>query len=331
MKKIIIVMLLALIILVPCFAEGQKESPAASAASYPDASKSIRIIICRGAGSSVDTAGRIFAPFLAKELGVSVYCENVDGGRGKIGLTQAYRSAGDGYTLVIGNFPSYCLMQVAEEVDDFDMTKFVPIYNFSGLETACIGCATGEFKSVQEIIEHCKANPGRVILSTTSGITNSALGLAMFFAATGVDVKILPYDSGKDAVGAAVGKHSDFFLANTANAASYVKNGTAEVLCTFAAKEDLTYPEAPLFKDLYGETYSFYSQIGILAPPGTPDNVAKALESAAAKAVASPEFIKASTGVFQVQAMNAADLGSSIRSSVQIAKDNLDILLKLVK
>ena len=77
----------------------------AGAQSYP--SRAITFIVPYGAGGPADTMGRTMAEAMRPHLGQTVVIENVTGANGTIGVGKAVRSAPDGYTVSIGNWPSH--------------------------------------------------------------------------------------------------------------------------------------------------------------------------------------------------------------------------------
>ena len=78
---------------------------AASAQGYPN--RPITFIVPYGAGGPVDVLARALAEPMRQALGQSIVIENVVGANGTIGVGKAVRSAPDGYTVSIGNWPSH--------------------------------------------------------------------------------------------------------------------------------------------------------------------------------------------------------------------------------
>ena len=78
---------------------------AAAAQTYP--SRPITMVVPFGAGGPTDALARIVAQRMSATLGQQIVIENVTGASGTIGVGRVARAAPDGYTIVLGNWPSY--------------------------------------------------------------------------------------------------------------------------------------------------------------------------------------------------------------------------------
>lgn len=338
MKKLFSV-LLAITMLLALAGCGQKEDagpsttpsddgnpPAASTSSdFPKGT--ITIVVCRGAGGSADTIARMFAPYFAENLGCNVIVENVEGGSGKIGLSQVYRADPDGYTLVLGNFPSYILTEVIEGEDvAYEMDKFEPIAGISGKEgNVLIVPADSPFESVEELVAYGLENPGKLSMAVTSGISNSALAQAMFLGVSGVDLTVIPYDSGNNCVTAVMGKEVDCAVCSSTAAYTPADEGTIRVLTTFGEMEDEELEGVPTFSSIYGEEYGYDVVMGILAPPETPDEILTVLREAAYAANNDPAFTEAAGSSFHVVPRTSDELAEVIEGCYNLAEASKDL------
>ena len=75
-------------------------APMARAASYPDPSRTIRLIVPFAAGGGVDVLARLYAEALKEKHGLTVVVENRGGASGTIGGQLVHQAAPDGYTLL---------------------------------------------------------------------------------------------------------------------------------------------------------------------------------------------------------------------------------------
>ena len=76
-------------------------SGSAFAQQYP--SKPVRVVVPFPPGGVTDTAGRLIAQKLSERLGHQFYIENISGAGGNIGMANAARSPGDGYTILLSS------------------------------------------------------------------------------------------------------------------------------------------------------------------------------------------------------------------------------------
>src|SRR5205807_1122943 len=78
---------------------------AAAAETFP--SRPVTMVVPFGAGGPTDALARIVAERMRSSLGQPVLVENVTGASGTLGITRVARAAADGYTIVLGNWPSF--------------------------------------------------------------------------------------------------------------------------------------------------------------------------------------------------------------------------------
>lgn len=327
MKKMSFAMV-ALCLGVSCFAF----QTSAKAAAYPD--KPIKIIVVRQAGGSADIVARMYAPFLQKALGANahVVVENVIGGAGRIGLTQAFRAAPDGYTLVIANLPSYVLTQHIEGNVPYVMSQFEPVVGISGNEgNVLIVPGNSPINSVEELIAYDKANPGKLNMGVTSGLSNSSLALAMLLDKTKIGPQAIPFDDGNAVVTAIMGKHVDVGVCSAVAAYNPFASKSIKVLCSFGKTIDSNLPGVPTFASIYGEEFAYDVTMGLLAPPKTPADVLKVLRDAAIKGANDPELAKTVGKSFTVVPQSAEEFGKDIANNYKLAESCKELLLKMLK
>src|SRR2546430_4080921 len=86
------------------------------------------MIVPFGAGGPTDALARIVAQRMSAPLGQTVLVENVTGASGTIGIARVARAAADGYTIVLGNWPSFVVASATYNNLTYDVVKdFEPI------------------------------------------------------------------------------------------------------------------------------------------------------------------------------------------------------------
>ena len=98
------------------FAIGFLLAAITSAAAQPYPSRPVTMIVPFGAGGPTDALARIVAQRMSAALGQTVLVENVTGASGTIGIARVARASPDGYTIVLGNWPSFV---VASAISSF--------------------------------------------------------------------------------------------------------------------------------------------------------------------------------------------------------------------
>src|SRR5215813_1452988 len=166
-----------------------------AAAQYPD--KPIRLIVPQAAGSATDTVARILGAELGKELGQQVVVDNRPGGALTIGLDLTAKAEPDGYTICMGPIGALAITRDMVTKLPYDIER-----DFQAIALATRGhlllavSPTLPFKSVQEIIDYAKSNPGKLLNASSSNGSPGHVGGELFKYMSGTDIVHVPYRGG---------------------------------------------------------------------------------------------------------------------------------------
>lgn len=292
---------------------------------YP--TKPIKITVGRAAGGSSDLVARVLQPFLSKELGQTVIIENVPTGGGKIATNRIFKAAPDGYSILAGNFPTEVVNQVVDDKIPYDMTKFTPIYSYSGGTAPTINTLKNSpIKTLDDLIRAGKQK--KLIMSTMTGLANSPVAYALFAKNTGVTFKVVPYASGAEAMTALLGGHSEVSFNNSIDIMD--KAGKeVNTLAIFLPERYRDLPNVPTFAEKYPGV-SYETSIGLLAPPNTPKAVVDVLAKTMDKICKDPAFVKAAANTFDVKPLGPQAFGKLIQQQMNSARQIKEMLMQFV-
>jgi len=97
----------------------------AAASEFPD--RPIRLVVPFSAGGPTDTAARLIADPLQRQLSQPIILENMPGGSGVPGVESVVAGVNDGYTLVVGGIAPIVLVPAARKLR-YDVQKdLVPL------------------------------------------------------------------------------------------------------------------------------------------------------------------------------------------------------------
>lgn len=283
---------------------------AAFAQTYPD--RPITMIVPFTAGGGSDLVARVLQPEMSKSLGQQVLVVNRDGAAGTIGTAAVAHAAPDGY--VIGLVASAPLIsQPHLRKLPYSLDSFEPVCQaFDGGPHILMVAQSSPFKSMKELLEYARANPGKLTYGSSGPGSLPHLAMADLVKTAGVDIVHVPYKGSGGAAQALLGGHIST-LAEQANiAASYGLRG----LAVFDDTRYAALAEVPTMKELGIATGSLVQFGSIVAPKGTPAAVLGRLEKACYDAVHAPAFRDS----LQKQKMpflyrGAADQGKYLRAS----------------
>src|SRR5262245_52736520 len=140
----------------------------AAAQSYPE--KPIKLVVPFPAGGATDTTARLVAQRLQLGLGQSVIIENQGGAGGSIATKQVALARPDGYTLMMGSLSTFGTHPVLYKLDYDPMKAFVPVASAVIDKLVMVAGPALQVRTVQELVTHAKANPGKLKYGNAIGI-----------------------------------------------------------------------------------------------------------------------------------------------------------------
>jgi tripartite-type tricarboxylate transporter receptor subunit TctC len=253
----------------------------AIAQSFP--SKPVTLICPWPAGGPTDIVVRAMGEAAAKHLGQPVIVDNKAGASGTLGpATMAASAKPDGYT--ISQIPITTVRLPLMQKTSFDTLRdFTYIAHLTGYVFGVTVKADSPFKTWAELIEHARANPGRINYGTPGSGTSLHIGVEQMAAQSGVKMNQVPFKGEAEAFAALMGGHVDFMAAGTGRS-DMISSGQIRVLNIWADKRSKRIPDVPTLKEL-GYPFVFDSPWGIAGPKGMDPAVVAVLESAFKKAI----------------------------------------------
>lgn len=203
MKKVLTIALCALLLAGTVFAQGLQEEKA----SFPDPEKTITIIVPQGAGGGTDTQTRQLAEAMKKVSGFdNIIVENVTGGSTGIGTNQVIDSENDGYTLLM--YGTYVICgTMTGYTEGFKELDFVAGLDLEPFMIAVR--ADSQFKTLKDVIEYAKANPGKITLGNAGATATTGVVAYGLNVACGDIFNVVSFKGGAELIPAVLGGHCD--------------------------------------------------------------------------------------------------------------------------
>ena len=259
----------------------------ASAQGYPN--KAVRVIVPYAAGGNMEH----WRPTLAKVgqlLGQTFYMENKSGAGGNIGADAAAKAPADGYTLVIGTIGTHAINVTAYTKMPYDAIKdFTPIVSLATMSNAVIVNATSPVKSVPELIELSRANPGKLNFGSPGNGSSAHMTGELFAQANGLKLQHVPYKGSAPAMMDLMAGRIDIMFDNVPLPLPHIKAGKLRALAATAAQRAPVLPDLPTLAELGYKGFDVSSWYGIYAPAGLPRELVAKLNAAFNEAMKSPD------------------------------------------
>jgi tripartite-type tricarboxylate transporter receptor subunit TctC len=259
---------------------------AAQADTYP--SKPITIIVPFGPGSGTDTITRVIAQPLSVALKESVIVEDRPGANGALAALYVARSAPDGYTLFMStNSPHSAAPFLMKNIGYDPVKDFAPITRMGSYTLMLCVHPDIPAKSVKELIEYAKVNPGK--LSFASGNTSGVVAGETLKHWAEIDMLHVPYKSVPPALNDVLAGRVSMMFADLTTALPHVKAGTLRALAVTRLKRSALVPELPTLDEAGVKGFNMDSWAAIFAPAGTPSDVIRLLNAELRKIIDSPD------------------------------------------
>ncbi|MEQ1772569.1 MAG: tripartite tricarboxylate transporter substrate-binding protein [Burkholderiales bacterium] len=260
---------------------------AQSAADYP--TRPVRMIVPFPPGGSNDIMGRYFAQYLSERVGRSVVLDNRPGADGIIGTEIVSRAAPDGYTLLVAS--------AAHAVNGGTRKlPFDPLNSFEWAGTLGLGPsvlsvnAAVPASSVKELIAHGKANPGKLVLSTSGGYAQFSAEL--FHHMSGMKLIVVVYKGGFPALIDAMAGQAQINMGSLIQTIPHLKGGKIKALATTGAKRSSPTPDLPTIAEAGVPGYEANNWWAVAAPAGTSVVIINKLNAEIARYSKLPETLK---------------------------------------
>ncbi len=257
----------------------------AAQAAYPE--KPITLICWSSAGSSHDLMARVVAKISEEILGQAVVVVNKEGGGGKVAMSYVKNQKPDGYTIMSNTRSMTELFPDTSgnlSIDDFKYVSRMVRDPF-----VVTVRADSPFKTIDDLIAHAKANPGKLTMGGFSVKSVDESLVLDFEKAAGIDLNYIPYKGGSEPVVAVLGGHIDAVVSNPGEVNSNYKAGKLRVLALATETRFSPYDDVPTLKE---KGYNIVTEHwrGLMVSKDVPDEVVAKLNEVMVKVVAHPEF-----------------------------------------
>lgn len=265
---------------------GGLTAPAGAQADYP--TRPVTLVVPFPAGGSTDLIARLVAAKMAGPLGQQVVIENRGGAGGNIGSAAVARAEPDGYTILMGTVATHALNPALYKKMPYDPVKsFAPISLLALIPNVLVVNPSFPAKSVKELIELLKANPGAYSYASSGNGTPLHLSGELFKTMAGVDMVHVPYKGAGSALVDVMAGHVPIMFDNLPPSLEQIRAGKLRGLAVTTKERAPSIPELPTIAETL-PGYETYSWNALFAPAGTPKPIIDRLHAAAVAALADP-------------------------------------------
>lgn len=260
--------------------------PALAQSDYPN--RPVKLWHGFGAGGNADTVARIIAMKMSEGLGQTVLVDAKTGAGGNIASDMVAKMPADGYNLILltgGHAVSGAM---------YKQLPFDPVNDFSMISTLMfmpfvIGTsADSPIKSVADLIEAAKREPGKLSYSSVGVGSTQHLAGELFSSLAGVDMIHVPYRGGGAPVQDVMTQLVTVLFDTLTPTTPHIRSGKLRALGVTSRDRAPSVPDVPSASETL-PAYEVTSWLGVAGPAKLPADVLRRLNQEVARVVALPD------------------------------------------
>jgi tripartite-type tricarboxylate transporter receptor subunit TctC len=244
-------------------------------------------------GGTADLLCRILADAVKPEIGQNVIVETKSGASGFIANEVVANSPPDGRTVGLAAMAAMCVSPVmpGQKLPINVDTDLTPIANIAGVYNMLVFGKHVPFRTVPELIEQAKKNPGKISYASAGNGTSQHLAGELFKKMAGVNLLHVPYRGGAPAIQDIVAGNCDIMFGNMPEFLGQIAGRNLIPIAFGSPRPSPLFPDLPLISQ-YLPGYSVVNWFAVFGSRGLPVDLVDVWNKALRAAVAKPEVQK---------------------------------------
>jgi tripartite-type tricarboxylate transporter receptor subunit TctC len=262
---------------------------ASAQTQYPN--RPITLIAPAAPGGLTDMLARAVGDELGKRLNTTVIVENKQGAGGTVAMASLAREKSDGYTLILAFQGPITVAPALYETLPYNASRdFTVIHTVSKHYQALAVNASAPFKSVQDVIDAAKREPGKLSYGSAGVGSSAHLAGEVFQLEAGIKLNHVPYKGEAPALRDVAGGMVDMAFATLVATKPIADAQRVRVLGLGAATRAGAAPDLPTFAETGLPGYDVPAWYGLMAKSETPPAIVEILRRKSAEMLKDPAF-----------------------------------------
>ncbi len=254
-------------------------------------SQPVRLVVGYAAGGPVDAAARLFAPALAKELGMVVIVENRPGAGGVLAGNSVAKAVPDGLQLFFAGSPTITISpHVLKSMSFNPVTDLSPIAPILSYTNVLVVSKDQPFKTIKELLVYAKANPGKLTYGSAGVGASNHLSGELFAKRTRTEFNHIPYKGNAPAMTDVIGGQISMMFDIVGSARNYITSGRVRALAVTSRERNPSLPDVPSMREEGIADYEVGGWFGLYGPAKLPAAIVDRYNDATRKALANEEL-----------------------------------------
>lgn len=289
-------------------------SPILKAQTLPNGT--VRIVVGFPPGGGTDALARVVGQKLSAMWNLSVVVENKAGAAGVIAADYVSKQPADGNTLLMAHINSHALAPAMGQKLSYDAIRdFSPI-GMVGVTPNLLICNVDQpAKTVKELVEYCRVNPGRISFASAGGGSAQHFALEMFKLRAKIFALHIPYRGSGPALVDLIGGQVNYCFETMTSATPHVKAGKAIALAQTRMKRAKGHPNVPTMNEQGFPGFDATTWYGLVGPGKMPPAMVKRMNEDLNKVLAMSDVQE------KMDQYGAEDGGGTVEKFVKFIED----------
>ena len=258
----------------------------AQSANYP--TRFVRLIVPFPPGGGTDAIARVVAVKLSALWGYEMVIENKGGGATSIGTDAVAKADPDGYTVLLQSMPLTVNKYLFATLPFDPVADLAPVSLICDYPNVMAVPMSSPARTVQEFIDHAKANPGKVTYASSGFGTSVHLSGELFRRMAQVDIRHIPYRGAGPAFNDLIPGRVDVMFNNMGAVLPLVRGGQLRALGVTSLTRSTSLPDVPTISEAGVPGFDVTAWYGFFVPARTPPDIIAKLHADTVKALADP-------------------------------------------
>jgi tripartite-type tricarboxylate transporter receptor subunit TctC len=258
----------------------------AAAQDWP--TKTVRIIVPFGPGSTPDMVGRLIADHMQQKLGQTFVIENRPGASANTGTDLVAKAEPDGYTIGISLGGPLAINTLLFAKMPYDPAKDLALITMLATQPSALVVNTSlGANSVAELIDLLKKNAGKFNYGSIGNGSLSHLAMEALALKSGTTMVHIPYPGSPQAMTAVLRNDVQMGCLPAISVTPHVASGQVKVLAISLGQRSALMPGIPTLREA-GIDVEADAWNGLIAPARTPEPIIAKIHDVVVEALAEP-------------------------------------------
>lgn len=263
------------------------------AGAQPKLAGDVRFFCGFPPGGTADLLCRLVAEALTSEIGQKVIVETKSGASGFIANETVANAAPDGRTIGLAAMAAMCVSPVmpGQKLPINVDTDLTPVCNVAGVYNMLVFGKHVPFRTVGELIERAKKEPGKLTYASAGNGTSQHLAGELFKKLAGVNLLHVPYRGGAPAIQDMVAGNCDMMFGNMPEFLGQIGGGGLIPIAFGSPRVSPLFPNLPLISQTL-PGFEVVNWFAVFGPRGLPADLTGFWNKALHAAVRKPDLQK---------------------------------------